>query len=61
VTSSFFGHNFPEFIKYWSRDAFRKVGYGLGACIGALAVSAGFYDASVFVIPTVLGCLFNTA
>jgi glutamate synthase domain-containing protein 2 len=61
VTSAFVGHNFPDFIEYWSRDAFRKVGYGLGACTGALAVSAGFYDASVFAIPTVLGSLFTTA
>jgi hypothetical protein len=24
-------HNFPDFIEFWDRDVFRKVGYGLGA------------------------------
>jgi hypothetical protein len=32
-------HNFPDFIEFWDRDVFRKVGYGLGSLT---AFSAAF-------------------
>lgn len=60
-TAAFVGHNFPDFIEYWSRDTFRKVGYGLGAGTGALLLSAGLLDASFFGPPAIVGGLLTTA
>jgi hypothetical protein len=33
-------HNFPDFIEWWNRDNFRKVGYGLVAA-SAVAAAGG--------------------
>lgn len=34
------GHSFPDFIEFWNRSAFRKVGYGLGTIAAALGVGS---------------------
>ncbi|CAJ1968393.1 unnamed protein product [Cylindrotheca closterium] len=55
MVSSFVGHNFPDFIEHWSRDAFYKVGYGLGASTGGLAMlCVVFGPTTTFVIPTAI-------
>lgn len=35
------GHNFPDFIEWWNRDNFRKVGYGLWAVTAAATTTGG--------------------
>jgi glutamate synthase domain-containing protein 2 len=59
MVSSFVGHNFPDFIEHWSRGAFYKVGYGLGATTGVLAMF-GFHNAAYF-IPTTIAALSTAA
>jgi hypothetical protein len=53
------GHNFPDFIEWWNRDNFRRVGYGL-SMVTALsvvgpAVSIGVTNLVTFVPAVVLG------
>lgn len=55
--AAFVGHNFPDFIEYWSRDTFRKVGYGLGLSTGAIGLSAGLVDVALAPPAVVLGVL----
>lgn len=48
--SAFVGHNFPDFIEWWSRDSFKRVGYGLSAAtvlVAAAGASSGLTVASV--------------
>lgn len=54
------GHNFPDFIEHWSRDNFRKVGYGLGAGTGALGVAAVIWS-SAMMTPAVVAGILTTA
>jgi hypothetical protein len=42
--NAFVGHNFPDFIERWTRDTFRKVGYGLNATTLACLVGAAAVD-----------------
>jgi hypothetical protein len=55
--SGYFGHNFPDFVEHWNRDAFRKVGYILGASTGALAVSAATLSTTLAGPAVVVGAL----
>jgi len=50
------GHSFPDFIEWWNRDNFRKVGYGLA---GATALSAvAPFAADISLVPAlVMGSL----
>lgn len=49
--STYVGHNFPDFVEHWSRDAFYKVGYGLGTTTGILALFA--INHGVYGIPAI--------
>jgi hypothetical protein len=53
------GHNFPDFIDWWSRDNFRRVGYGLSMAtalsVVGPAVSIGVTNPVTFVPAVVLG------
>eukprot|EP00980_Cylindrotheca_fusiformis_P019428 scaffold6707_cov114-Cylindrotheca_fusiformis.AAC.2 len=60
-TAAFVGHNFPDFIEYWSRDAFRKVGYGLGVGSGALIISAVWSADAVAIVPAIAAGALTTA
>jgi glutamate synthase domain-containing protein 2 len=44
--TAFVGHNFPDFIERWTRDTFRKVGYGLNATTLACLAGAAAADAT---------------
>lgn len=57
--SSFKGHNFPDFIEYWSRNTFYKVGYGLGATTGGLALMGAFVDIT-YALPAAIAALSTT-
>jgi len=61
VASGFVGHNFPDFIEYWSRDTFYRVGYGLGATTGGLAWLAVTTQDAASVIPATIAALSTTA
>jgi hypothetical protein len=39
VVTSMVGHSFPDFIEWWNRDSFRKIGYGLVATTAACATA----------------------
>lgn len=41
--AGYVGHNFPDFIEHWNREAFRRVGYGLGASTVAVVSAAAVY------------------
>jgi hypothetical protein len=58
--TGFVGHNFPDFIEHWSRDTFRKVGYGLGASTGALAALSAAWSPTL-VAPAVVAGILTTA
>jgi hypothetical protein len=53
------GHNFPDYIEWWNRDNFRKVGYGLSMAtalsVVGPAVSVGLTTPVSFVPAVVLG------
>jgi hypothetical protein len=53
------GHNFPDFIEWWNRDNFRRVGYGLSMAtalsVVGPAVSIGVANPVTFVPAVVLG------
>jgi hypothetical protein len=53
------GHNFPDFIEWWNRDNFRRVGYGLSMAtalsVVGPAVSIGVINPVTFVPAVVLG------
>jgi hypothetical protein len=53
------GHNFPDFIDWWNRDNFRRVGYGLSMAtvlsVVGPAVSIGVTNPVTFVPAVVLG------
>jgi hypothetical protein len=55
------GHNFPDYIEWWNRDNFRKVGYGLSMAtalsVVGPAVSVGLTTPVSFVPAAVLGVL----
>jgi hypothetical protein len=43
------GHNFPDYIEWWNRDNFYKVGYGLVAVTSVCAVAGSVGAAAVTV------------
>jgi hypothetical protein len=53
------GHNFPDYIEWWNRDNFRRVGYGLSMAtalsVVGPAVSIGVTNPVTFVPAVVLG------
>lgn len=52
------GHSFPDFIEFWDRNAFRKVGYGLVAASSGLGAAGLVYDAT-FALPAGLIALLT--
>jgi hypothetical protein len=59
--NSMVGHNFPDFIEWWDRNSFWKVGYGLSAVTALSAVGPiimmGSSQPVTFVPAVVLGVL----
>lgn len=45
------GHSFPDFIEFWDRDAFRKVGYGLLAGTTGLGATGFLLSDLSFALP----------
>jgi glutamate synthase domain-containing protein 2 len=52
--SGYSGHNFPDFVERWNRDAFYRVGYGLGGTTAAAAIATALLPAKAIMIPTTL-------
>jgi hypothetical protein len=60
VVSSMVGHSFPDFIEWWNRDAFRKIGYGLVATTAVCATTpivVGALSVASVVPATIVGML----
>jgi Conserved region in glutamate synthase len=53
------GHSFPDFIEFWDRESFRKVGYGLVAGSSFLGAAGLFYADAALVVPAGLAALLT--
>lgn len=53
------GHSFPDFIEFWDREAFRKVGYGLVAGSTGLGAAGLFYADASWAVPAGLAALLT--